>query len=75
MSDHTCHAWSCNKAVPPKMFMCKSHWFQLPKPLREAIWANYVPGQEIRKDPTAEYIQTALTACKFIAEREAKVQA
>ena len=46
--DHICHWPGCNKQVPPAMWGCKAHWFKLPLPLRNAIWAAYVPGQEIR---------------------------
>jgi len=42
-----------------KMWGCKTHWYKLPKRLRDAIWATYVPGQEIRKDPSSEYLAVA----------------
>ncbi len=53
---HTCHAHGCEVAVPPKMFMCKRHWYSLPKNLRDAIWNEYTPGQERTKKPTARYM-------------------
>lgn len=56
---HHCHWPGCEKAVPPKMWGCREHWYRLPKHLRDRIWAAYVPGQEIRKDPSDEYIQVA----------------
>jgi hypothetical protein len=56
---HTCHWPGCTKPVPPAMWGCKPHWFQLPKRLRDAIWAAYVPGQEITKTPSPEYIAVA----------------
>lgn len=31
--------------VPPEMFMCKRHWFSLPKAMQRAIWNTYRPGQ------------------------------
>jgi hypothetical protein len=27
--------------------MCKQHWFMLPKPLRDGIYATYTPGQTL----------------------------
>ncbi len=57
---HTCHWPSCTKEVPPALWGCKPHWFALPKPLRDRIWATYVPGQEIRKDPSPEYVAVAI---------------
>ncbi|WP_374374417.1 hypothetical protein [Dongia sp.] len=59
MSRHTCHWPSCGKTVPPKLWGCKAHWYALPKPLRDRIWATYRPGQEITKTPSADYVQAA----------------
>lgn len=59
MSTHTCHWPNCTKRVPPAMWGCREHWFRLPKPLRDAIWREYRPGQEISKTPSAKYIATA----------------
>jgi len=56
---HKCHFPTCKIEVPPKMWGCKTHWYKLPKRLRDAIWATYVPGQEIRKDPSSEYLAVA----------------
>lgn len=67
-SRHTCHATGCTVAVPPKMFMCRSHWFALPKALRDAIWRTYRPGQEIRKDPSPEYLDAAREAIAYLLE-------
>lgn len=56
---HTCHWPGCTRFVPPKMWGCRKHWFRLPKRLRDKIWETYVPGQEIRKDPSPEYLEVA----------------
>jgi len=53
---HLCRAHGCYLAVPPKMFMCRPHWFTLPKNLQDAIWREYRPGQEITKDPSPRYM-------------------
>lgn len=71
MSVHTCHAKGCTRPVPPKMFMCKGHWFSLPKPMRDAIWAAYRPGQEITKTPSREYLAVAREAINWLAAQEA----
>jgi hypothetical protein len=67
---HLCHAWGCQVAVPPKMFMCRRHWFALPKRMRDAIWAEYRLGQEIRKDPTAAYLAVTDECIRWLAEKE-----
>jgi len=66
---HTCHAIGCNIQVPPKMFMCKSHWFALPKSMRDEIWKHYMPGQENSKTPTSEYINIATKCIDYIREK------
>lgn len=64
---HTCHWDGCEVSVPPKMWGCKIHWFTLPKFLRDAIWKAYRPGQEVRKDPSDQYVVVALMAEEWIA--------
>jgi hypothetical protein len=51
------------------MWGCKFHWFKLPLKLRNAIWSNYVPGQEITKTPTKEYLVAADEVQKWIKEQ------
>lgn len=69
---HLCHAEDCDVEVPPRIFMCKTHWFMLPKQLRDALWAEYVPGQEIRKDPTREYLNVTRRCINFVAAKEGR---
>lgn len=71
MSGHTCHADGCNTLVPPRMFMCRTHWFMVPKAMRDAVWDAYVPGQERRMDPTDEYLAVTRTAIDYVAAKEA----
>jgi hypothetical protein len=66
MTAHVCHAPGCRTPVPPKMFACRSHWYALPKRLRDAIWAAYRPGQEITKDPSLEYLVAAANAVEYL---------
>lgn len=63
---HTCHWPDCGTPVPPKLWGCKKHWFMLPKRLRDLIWATYVPGQEITKTPSQEYLQAAAMVQQWI---------
>jgi hypothetical protein len=54
---HTCHTMGCTEIVPPKMLMCRNHWFELPKSDRDLVWQLYSPGQEITKTPSVAYVQ------------------
>lgn len=67
---HTCHAKKCATRIPPKLFMCLKHWKMVPKPLQDRIWATYVPGQEVRKDPTPAYLDAADEAIAAVAAKE-----
>lgn len=67
---HTCHARGCNTAVPPRMLMCKRHWYMVPYDLRQEVWEEYVPGQEISKTPTPEYLDVAQKAVLEVARKE-----
>ncbi|MFZ0269904.1 hypothetical protein [Caulobacter sp.] len=64
--DHHCHWPGCTKQVPPAMWGCKPHWFQLPPQLQRRIWRCYVPGQEITGRPSAEYVAVAREAQAWI---------
>jgi transcriptional regulator with XRE-family HTH domain len=66
--DHHCHWPNCTAQVPPAMWGCKAHWFKLPKQLRDRIWATYAPGQEVDMSPSAEYLQVADDAQRWIRE-------
>lgn len=67
---HTCHWPNCPIEVPPKMWGCRKHWFMLPKGLRDLIWQTYVPGQEITKNLSREYIDAALKVQAWIKKFE-----
>lgn len=57
--DHHCHWPGCKTQVPPAMWGCKTHWFMLPRYLRNKIWKAYSPGQEVDMSPSDEYVNVA----------------
>lgn len=67
---HTCHATACKENVPPEMFMCRKHWFNLPMKMRNKIWANYRPGQCDDKNPSMEYCLIAKECVIYLARKE-----
>lgn len=42
---HDCAAPGCRQPVPDSRLACRTHWYALPKDVRDRIWATYVPGQ------------------------------
>jgi hypothetical protein len=63
---HGCHWPGCTKQVPPAMWGCKTHWFALPKDLRDLIWATYRIGQEATGSPSAGYREAASAVQEWI---------
>lgn len=70
---HHCHWIGCEVPVPPKMWGCRAHWYALPKDLRNQIWRTYVPGQEISKTPSREYIEVVNKVQHWIKENYFKL--
>jgi hypothetical protein len=66
---HHCHWPGCQVEVPPRMWGCRAHWYRVPQRLRNRIWNTYVPGQEISKTPSPEYIEAAMAVQAWIAEQ------
>lgn len=69
---HHCHATGCEVKTPPEMFMCRRHWYTLPKAMRDAIWRTYRPGQCDDWNISHAYANAARTAVRYIAEKEDK---
>lgn len=66
--NHECHWPGCGLQVPPAMWGCKRHWYQLPKTLRTEIWRTYRPGQEADMRPSAAYLAIARRVQLWIGE-------
>jgi hypothetical protein len=41
---HRCPAGGCRVKVPATRLMCREHWYQVPRPLRDAVWATWRSG-------------------------------
>ncbi len=67
---HHCHWPGCPIEVPPKLWGCKRHWFQIPVTLRHEIWRTYRPGQEIDKQPSTDYLAAAKAVREWIEGKE-----
>lgn len=67
---HLCHARGCTTAVDPRLLMCGPHWGLVPLDLQRAVWVSYRRGQELRKDPSPEYIEAAKAAIEAVAQRQ-----
>ena len=68
---HECPAPGCGVKIPGRLFACREHWFVLPKPLRDRIWATYRPGQERDGFPSVEYVTAYAEAVAWLADHVA----
>jgi len=73
-NEHRCHAEGCDKVVQPRMLFCPRHWAMTPRDIQRAVWREYVPGQEVRKDPTREYLDVMRQAIEAVARIEGRRQ-
>lgn len=67
---HHCHATGCTARVPPEMFMCRRHWFMLPKLMRDDVWRTYRAGQCNDWAISHSYADAARAAIRYVAEKE-----
>ena len=44
MTSHPCPVSGCSRNVAAHMLMCRPHWYQVPLPLRNAVWAAWRGG-------------------------------
>lgn len=58
--------------VPPKLLMCAKHWKMVPFPLQQLVWKHYRRGQEIDKNPSAQYLEVMRKAIEAVAAEEAR---
>lgn len=65
MEMHTCHAVGCEARVPARRLMCAPCWRHVPVDLQKAVWAAYVPGQEIA-GPSPAYLEAARAAIRAV---------
>lgn len=41
MGSHRCAIPRCPEKIGPALLMCRDHWYEVPKDLRDEVWAQY----------------------------------
>lgn len=41
---HRCPGPGCAEQVPFEMLACRQHWYQVPRPVRSAVWRAWANG-------------------------------
>jgi len=72
---HGCHWPGCGAEVPPAQWGCRTHWYALPKWLRDKVWRAYRVGQEETMTPSREYLAVADEVQEWIREHGRAVRA
>jgi hypothetical protein len=45
---HKCPGLNCDQQVPADQLACRSHWFSLPRDLRNRVWSAWRAGDQTR---------------------------
>jgi hypothetical protein len=56
---HDCPGPGCERQVPSSQLACSRHWYQVPEPLRQAVYRAWNRG---KGTGTAEHRQAMLAA-------------
>jgi len=59
---HGCRVPPCRAAVAPGYLMCRPHWRQVPKPLRDRVWATWQSGAGVFSPEYREAVRQAVEA-------------
>ena len=59
---HECPANGCPQHVRIGMLMCRPHWYMVPRPLRDAVWAAWDDGYGAETPEHRQAIHAAIRA-------------
>lgn len=62
-----CPAAGCHRPVSPDRLMCRPHWYLVPKPLRDVVWATWRSGAGVGTLAHADAIRAAIAAASEAA--------
>jgi len=59
-----CPVPGCHALIDPSRLMCRSHWYLVPKQIRDRVWATWRSGQGAFSSEHLETVRMAITACE-----------
>jgi hypothetical protein len=59
-----CPVPGCGDQIDPSRLMCRRHWYQVPRALRNQVWATWRSGQGALSREHADAVRTAVAACQ-----------
>jgi hypothetical protein len=60
-----CPVEACRTTIPRTMAMCRDHWRQVPKPIRDRVWRTYREAAG-----SADHLQALEDAVAAVENRE-----
>lgn len=61
-----CPITGCSEQIDSSRLMCRQHWYQVPKPLRDRIWSTWHSGEGAH---SVEHREAVLMAIALISSR------
>lgn len=68
-----CHYPGCTQMKPTKLYACRTHWFLLPKRIRDDIWRGFKYDAELWARADREAREDWAARIKKIEERDQKL--
>jgi hypothetical protein len=59
---HVCPVGGCRESVRADRLMCRPHWYLVPRPLRDAVWAAWRSGGGAGSPAHAAAVRAAIAA-------------
>jgi hypothetical protein len=59
-----CPIPGCHDQIDPTRLMCRSHWYLVPKQIRDRVWATWQSGQRAFSPEHKEAVRKAIAACQ-----------
>lgn len=68
---HHCRIPACPVAIAPGRLMCRTHWYQVPKALRDRVWATWQSGAGAFRPEYRQAVRDAVHAVEDAAAGKA----
>jgi hypothetical protein len=65
-ADH-CAVPHCDNQIDPSRLMCRTHWYMVPKNLRDRVWATWRSGQGAFSGEHRDAVRLAVAAVCTVA--------
>lgn len=59
-----CPVSGCDDQIDPSRLMCRRHWYQVPKQLRDRVWATWRSGERAASPEHQDAVLVAIAACQ-----------